>query len=220
MGSDIHVRVQRRECGSWVDVPVLDRYASDEKKASAQYVAPAALESRNYDVFGILADVRNGVGFAGVDIGDAWPVIVPPRGLPDGIAEASSLDDEDMQGDWLGDHSYSWLTLAELEAYPWETTLHRGRGVVSRAVFERWDGVHEIFPHSGGISGPHIKTVTAAEWRQMSDDKKDDGTRWYIQIEWEETAAEACQPFVTEALPWLRQFGAPADVRIVFGFDS
>lgn len=219
MGCDIHVRVQRRNGIGWIDVPVVDRYASDENKAAAQYVAPAALEMRNYDVFGILADVRNGVGFAGVDTGDAWPVIAEPRGLPDGLSEESSLD-EDMLGHWLGDHSHSWLTLAELEAFPWATTLHRGRGTVSRAVFEQWDGVHEIFPHSGGISGPGIQTVTAAQWRQMSEDQKDDGTRWHIRIEWQETAAEACNGFVNEALPWLRRFGAPADVRIVFGFDS
>src|ERR1700675_824321 len=30
------------------------------------------MRPRNYDFFGILADVRNGTGFAGVDIGDGW----------------------------------------------------------------------------------------------------------------------------------------------------
>jgi hypothetical protein len=28
------------------------------------------------------------------------------------------------------------------------------------------------------------------------------------------------RPFLDEALPWLRSLGPPAEVRIVFGFDS
>lgn len=65
--------------------------------------------ARHYTVFSVLADVRN------VDI----EPISSPRGLP----EDFTLD-EDYYHDlnktvWLGDHSFSWLLLSELEAYDW-----------------------------------------------------------------------------------------------------
>lgn len=43
--------------------------------------------SRNYNVFAILANVRNGYGFAGVDTGDALVPICEPRGIPGDLSE-------------------------------------------------------------------------------------------------------------------------------------
>lgn len=40
-------------------------------------------DNRNYDLFAALADVRNGVGFAGVKTGKAIEPIAMPRGIPD-----------------------------------------------------------------------------------------------------------------------------------------
>ncbi|WP_206689631.1 hypothetical protein, partial [Streptococcus pseudopneumoniae] len=46
-------------------------------------VAPLALSNRNYDLFGIIGNVRNGTGFAGVVLGTGWPSIADHRGLPE-----------------------------------------------------------------------------------------------------------------------------------------
>lgn len=66
MGCDIHSVAQVQEDGKWKTVEV--RVAGDD---------------RNYDSFAVLADVRNGSGFAGVKTGEGWDYIAEPRGLPD-----------------------------------------------------------------------------------------------------------------------------------------
>jgi hypothetical protein len=43
--------------------------------------------ARNYDWFAILADVRNGRGFAGVSTGEGFNVTAMPKGLPDDISD-------------------------------------------------------------------------------------------------------------------------------------
>lgn len=40
------------------------------------------------------------------------------------------------------------------------------------------------------------------------------------QVEWQVTRRKAVGKWVEEVLPFLSQFGAPDDVRLVFGFDS
>jgi len=42
---------------------------------------------RNYNAFAILADVRNGYGFAGCDTGDGFVPISTPKGFPDDMCE-------------------------------------------------------------------------------------------------------------------------------------
>ena len=116
MGCDIHIFVQHREGDRWEHVPFrpedLDEYRQHP------------LEQRNYLLFAVLADVRSR---------DGVTPIAEPRGLPDDIGyPVHGLEDPcdgdlyvDLEGGrkWMGDHSHSWLTLAELEAYPWDQEL-------------------------------------------------------------------------------------------------
>lgn len=116
MGTDIHGVFQRydQQAGLWEDVP-------------SEYE-----QQRHYQLFAVLADVRNGVGFAGVTTGEAVAPIAAPRGLPADFLcdteychKATNVDTlsplqrryrqpEDPLEVWLGDHSYSWLTGDEL----------------------------------------------------------------------------------------------------------
>lgn len=67
---------------------------------------------RNYLLFGLLAGVR---------AGNFQPPI-PPRGLPEDASPTVRLqyqDDRDA-------HTPSWLTLAELQAFPWDDPLPSG----------------------------------------------------------------------------------------------
>lgn len=67
MGCDIHLTVEAFRDGSWRCVP---------NDCGDWY------DNRNYDVFAILADVRNGSGFAGVSTGEGFAPIAPRRGIP------------------------------------------------------------------------------------------------------------------------------------------
>lgn len=75
---------------------------------------------RNYNLFAMLADVRNGSGFAGVQTGVGFE----PRGLPDDVTPGhyDETADDYVGGFNYGDHSFSYLTLKELLDYDWTQT--------------------------------------------------------------------------------------------------
>lgn len=177
MGCDIHVYAEVQENGKW-------------KRSDLEVP-----DDRNYWTFGILANVRNGYGFAGVDTGDAVRPISEPRGLP---ADRATFDDDDV---WLGDHSFSWLTLAELKAYPMDQTMTI-RGVVSGSQRDLVRAGKCPESWCGGKS-PMTKEDEHMEWKRPLTD-----SAWLF-------------PKIVEALDTYTQGKyAPEQVRIVFGFDS
>lgn len=169
---------------------------------------------RNYDVFAMLADVRNGHGFAGVDTGDGFVPIAAPRGFPPDVSEYVRRQSVD--------HTPSWVSLDELNAYDWtRTTKHRG--VVNTAGFLEFREKGKPTSYSGGVFGASIAMVTNEDMQAIIDGKKEvDGTP-YTVVEWEVTYEEAAGSFFTETLPKLREIRAKPgvlDLRIVFFFDS
>ena len=200
MGCDIHIATEMRHNGRWRRVRLDQEY-----------------DGRNYRLFAMLADVRNSYGIA---------PIAEPRGLPDDI----SHDLEDGENFWLGDHSYSWLTLRELGSYHWLRPLRLSGTIPLPKFVERIN--HEVddrpSEYSSGVSGPNVVTFS----RDEALTKIHNGgivlpssALPYVREEWEETHAEAAGTFYSETLPALRSLadrsGVTADdVRIVFGFDS
>lgn len=117
MGCDIHTVLQ----------------AFDDKDGKWKDVHTDAFDGRCYELFGILAGVRD----CSVE-----PIQVC-RGLPKGFKMERCQDNElldefdvdhvfDPFNDhvagtshgrfWMGEHSFGWVTLQELMNYPWETT--------------------------------------------------------------------------------------------------
>jgi hypothetical protein len=151
MGCDIHLIVQARRDGVWEDVVLnLDEEVEYDEFNDSFW------ESQSYATFALLADVRN-------DPADGITPISTPRGLPDDfecqddrrpstrpIEAGRLIGDVERNGKDLGEHSHSWVTLAELKAVPADQ-------------------------------------------------------RWALPEAW---------------IPELEKFGAPDDVRLVFGFDS
>jgi hypothetical protein len=123
------------------------------------------LDDRNYDLFALLADVRNGYGFAGTPRGNRIEPLSEPRGVPDD-ASFTWLETVDS---WSVDmHSHSWFTLAELVAWQEAGRLkpHMVRtGVIPASVYEQLkrDG-GEPQGWSGSVSGVGIWTLTPEQW--------------------------------------------------------
>lgn len=252
MGCDIHFFVEHRKDkdSPWVYAPRPTREQDRDP-----YYAKRAAENpndehyerwswqwyggRNYRLFGALADVRNGSGFAGVDMGNSVPVIALPRGMPHDLSvhlarvwTNQNLDYEDPRYDddldWLGDHSFTWLTLQELLDYPWDDGTER-RGVVS---FEQWQNrlavhgdalplVTDESPYdgwSGGISGPNIVVYEAKQ--VLSGVTAPADARVHVRDRWVTPMRKQCQDFVERTIPAMQQLGDPENVRCVFGFDS
>jgi hypothetical protein len=84
MGTDIHSIAQVKRDGQWVTVAI-----------------GIAGDQRNYNTFAMLANVRNGRGFAGCWTSTGFPVIHEPRGLPEDLATVDGFveDDEDFDDD-------------------------------------------------------------------------------------------------------------------------
>ncbi len=221
MGCDIHAIVQRKNSDDvWETIELPEHVSS-------------ALHQRDYDVFAILAGVR----------GDITP-ISEPRGLPE---DFESTQDEygtvfagadpivrDADGDlisydrYMGDHSYSWLTLAELNEYSW-AGLVKHYGFVAHKDYWGWnkyDRAEMRDPRSycKGASGPTIVIVSDEEGRNLPRPKRDDsgfgGT--YVQCSWWVPVTEAAGRLYTVVMPYLNEQAQnqPERIRLVFGFDS
>lgn len=203
MGTDIHPRVQVRQGSKWVTVK------DDGPKYNDGKYTWTILTDRNYRLFAVLANVRNGFGFAGVPTGSVVQPISKPRGLPDDV-----VDDGDF-----GDHDFSWVTLRELQEYPWNEA-HRSRGVVSWHQYEKWDKQSCPANHSGGIMGIGIITVSGPEAENIIARGHHNPDKLYVEVTWQDTIETNCNAFIDKVIPWLATLGAPDDVRLMFGFDS
>jgi hypothetical protein len=215
MGCDIHLIVERRVNGKWEIViphPKRTQYQSHHK-LNWDF-------NRSYDSFALMADVRNGYGFAGIDTGNGFIPISEPRGIPADTTFKESSDNDCY--DWLGDHSHSWLTIAEIKAYDW-TRRTKKRGFLQAEGYRAWreKGGYQEKGWSGGMIGKGVLTLSNEEMDAYIETPiKDDKIR-QTQVEWWADYKEAagCLWSLVEELDKLN-LGKPDDVRLVFGFDS
>jgi len=120
MGCDIHVYVEARGAnGKWECQDKVWKEADGEfrlyaqfgdcaRKANPQYNEPAyRYINRDYILFSVLADVRNGSE-------DKTPFIDEARGLPEDVTPEVKEQSESMGEDG---HSHSWLLLSEVLAW-------------------------------------------------------------------------------------------------------
>lgn len=205
MGCDIHAIWQAKKDGKWVDVE--STWEQD----------------RHYFLFSWLANVRNGHGFAGIPTYTPIKPISEPRGYPDDFVvdgdshpvsdpavmgrRAEYLEPGDKPEMFMGDHSHSWLTAAEILASPppakvWQT------GIVGREWFNEWDGVKGPESWSGGISGRDIKVA------ESPTDVTDETT--HVRIWW--IKPDDTLKYFTDEVKRLNDLHG--EVRLVFGFDS
>ena len=184
MGCDIHIIAEVKENGEWKrnTDPVFKNpwYREDEKDKPKDQQWKFALEpmssdppsGRNYDWFSILADVRNGSGFAGVNTGQGFDVITgKPRGLPTDISdeglkyfclpvtENPELFDKENDGNyyvdketalsWI-DKGYSKLITVDGEEYVTNPDYHSDNYVTAED-FENFDW-NQVTIKTGTIS--------------------------------------------------------------------
>jgi hypothetical protein len=170
MGCDIHLYVERKVDDKWVNADkwTPDPYYDEEDGANPLHVDydDRFYRGRNYDLFGMLANVRNGHGFAGCDTGDGFKPIATPRGLPaDVSAEVRAESDR-----WDGDgHSHSWFTLAELKAYDWQGQKTKHRGWVDPWNFTLWQRDGKPQAWSGGVSGGRVEHISNQQMARIID---------------------------------------------------
>ncbi len=181
MGCDIHLRIEKRVNNEWVNVPWT---SEDTRKYSRHHQdgleMPSCFDARNYNLFAVLADVRNGTW------GETLTPIAQPR---------DEWPGEDFPDGWLGDHSFSHVSLKELQDYPWDSS-YRYNAFVS----------HEQAKEMAETGKPPISWAA--------------GMNHGVEVSWVSTIRKAVHSWPDEVLPVLATIGSPEDVRLVFGFDS
>lgn len=262
MGTDIHCWVETRKAGAWTlyqplptdagwsewhNGPNARRYSDTTDNEHRLHVCGWNLD-RCYDLFAILADVRNGYVFAGVSTGDGFEPVLSfmdgngnlshRRGWPtDAGAELNAAEI---------DHSPSWLTLRELNEYNWLDQFAKKNGVISLPEYvKRRDAkiVGEPSEYSGALWGPNCEELkpadadrllrigerTVAGWSADSlgrTNRRPPGhPNTVVRVEWIVSYAQAAGDFYDKHLPDLnaaakREGVSTNDVRIVFYFDS
>ena len=243
MGCDIHLYVERKNTNrEWEAVGdfVIDEEFYDKNDPDVvPDVKGHYYYGRNYDLFGILANVRNGRGFAGRVTGAGYSPIAYPKGLPDDIdPKIKAVADR-----WNADgHSHSYLTIREIIEYDWtQTTMQIA--TVNASEYIRWQDAKKSYFYNpddepmpetyGGVwsnDGPevtetdmqqYIDELVAAHpdlWPYEAVDQHKD--KRYCHVAWKESYIQAGKDFLGTVLPRLWRLGSPDDVRIVFWFDN
>lgn len=214
MGTDIHGVFQKWDGKRWVDIP--SKYQGH----------------RHYQLFAVLAGVRNGVGFAGCPTGEAIKPIAEPRGYPEGFAvqdDMHPVDNVDKMTAWrrechekyekdkpleifMGDHSHSWLTGEEMLKWFKKAPVVTKVGIIDRAEYAKWNGKGEPASYCGGVGGPGVLIVddTRASMKAQPD--------WtYVSVTWKQSLRKELAYFFDEVQRLQKEHGK---VRFVFGFDS
>ena len=216
MGTDIHMIAERRIDGKWQtfeEEVFNDCSWGNVTKTSSPY------ESRNYNLFAILAGVRNGRGFAGCKIGEPFDPISRPKGYP------ADMDKKSMNY-MSEEHSASWLTLKEIDRYDW-SQKHRNYGVVSEDTYKNFimQGENpDVW--SGGIGGDNYVTIDEDEMialiqgRMLREPDKHYFTGCYFYPETYQDYAEDFLENMEIQRKHIPEGGTTEDVRIVFDFDS
>jgi len=225
MGTDIHCFAEvRNKSGKWKVAPFHNRKSNRNDIVKDFYDDEQITEldlGRNYDLFAILANVRNGVGFAGVVTGEGFNFISQPKGLPN--------DMDPLLVEYANknlDHTPSWLSLRSILDFDWsQTTKHQG--VVTAHQYTKWLENCDKSPDSycGNVSGPGVKIISRQEmdellYRGAIELVLHDTFQYYTCVEWTEVYKDSCDHFWNEVIPLLKKLGKPEDVRLVFWFDS
>jgi hypothetical protein len=170
-------------------------------------------DGRNYELFGVLAGVREG----------NMPMIDPdgPRGTPDDLS-AELQHSVDRWGD--DGHSHTWYTLKELKEFDWGT-----KGVVEGMVdFDTYKEYHKtgkVTSWCRGVGGGKTKIVSEKEMQELITKRKSRKFDYYCHIKWYPKAAEYCQGFVEGTLVEMEkvatEYGVDHDhIRFVCWFDN
>lgn len=179
-------------------------------------------DDRCYNLFAILADVRNGTGFAGVKTGECFNPISEPKGYP------ADLSDElwaEMVPSF-GAYGASWLTLRELVEYDWDQ-LHRDYGCVSEDVYKNSVMQGEC-PQiwCGSVSGQNTVLLSEEAMVDLIDGiyPRDNTKQYYTCCYFvPKRYREVINGFYEDVIPVLKTLvpegGTYDDVRLVFDFD-
>lgn len=169
-------------------------------------------DGRNYDLFAILADVRNRSNIIPIS---------QPKGVPNDIGSKVSSEYEDWRGDA---HSASYYTLKELLEYKWDQKTNHS-GVISISQYADYIKTGSPKCYSQSVMGGKVEYLTLDEANDYLKGKYklDNDKSYYVKVYWSESYRESAEVFIENVIPELESLSDSVnkeDVRIVFWFDN
>lgn len=229
-----NVRVPTGEPCGWCTNDGSDCEDEDDRVYYAnRYVEPGKTRDRwysdrNYLVFAMLANVRNGYGFAGTPTHTPIaPICEEPRGIPDDVTDGT-------RAILSGEHTETWITLGEIWAHDWAQPIAQF-GVVDPSQFLVFQEKGRPDSWSGGISGGQVVSVTNERMAELVESgqidwssgeaglfghpRGMDGNLYITRVEWITTTEESCSAFL-ERMKLLSDAVGERPTRLVMDFDS
>ena len=220
MGCDIHIfaETKLRDYWTYTDKFWENTYYNKDSRPCAwnTQLTDEPYDGRNYDLFALLANVRNGRGFAGCDTGDTIIPIAKPKGLPSDVSE--EIQEKSDRWDTDG-HSHSYLTLSELtNAQVQRIKISRGWVTSGEYIkFKECGKPSEWWGGVGGVSTKHLPNP-GMDSRIMAG--KLVGHE-YTQVEFELDISNLLDELVGNLEELLRFVDNDAErIRTVFWFDN
>lgn len=205
MGTDIHLQVERynEETKTWIDINkealpyrgTLDGLwgnSDDKPKRTEQEIQDMIFEywnnnpeNRCYMVFSLLANVRNGYGFAGVETYKPIEPIDHLRGFPSNTAFDEVFDEAE---EWC--HSFTYYSMKELlEHTGWGEDVHNSGYVSYNAWREYIESKATDSPmpcpgdYCGDVNGGGIEKYSMDDFDNLDPHNAD---KMYIKAKWTE----------------------------------
>lgn len=250
MGCDIHFYTEKKVNGKWESADKLSKnkyYDKNDPDGEQEFeiaYGDRLYDGRNYNLFAILADVRNGRGFAGDDTGDGFKPISDPKGLPEDCCDFIKGQCETWGGDG---HSHSYFTVKELLEYDWtqKTTI---RTIMDLRTYVQWvnhlknEGRYPEICYTG-VSGKKInedevlefinknfkplKPFEDMDWdvrtfvhNYLTENKVGSFDIPHVKAEFQIPYCNAANELLSSTIPKLLRLGKHDEVRIVFWFDN
>lgn len=230
MGCDIHLYTEINTGKAWEPLRSMRVDEYSEKPGVQMYMTEEGV-GRNYRLFALLANVRNGHGFAGVDLGDPTVPVSEPKGLPVDVSPECRTESDNWGVDG---HSHSWFTLAEMYEHDWSSK------VVNRCWVRRKRNAPPLSKHWAELEDPDafrdqmqkLATSYPDDWMSFDwyaetcgDSSEGQGPSGWRTMQWESTHRhEAGRHFFAllfdMACEAHKRGVSPSDVRIVFWFDN
>ena len=233
MGCDIHCGIEaKQKDGSW---KFLSPTTTEDGVFGLDW-KQAPYDSRNYELFAFLADVRQ--EYDEEDHPLIEP-ICPPKGVPDDASEVW----KQIVKQWGADgHSHTHFTLMELLEAPW-AQMCTDKFVVDAVNYNRWKKFGTPKPQSycGSVGGKDIvvhDSDQSAEWvgiQNALDDDLRSGMRWeqvsvkynssYVRSQSHTPVYQIAGEFWSNTIPQMLAAAKVnnvewEDIRLVMFFDN
>ncbi len=198
MGTDCGFLLERREGGQWR--PITPSPADLDTLVGW-------LQNRDYTLYSILAGDVRGRG--------TWcEPVVPVRGFPADSPVVGKLAGQPDRGEC---HNATWMTIAELDAFPWRTKT------IAHEAYLDGTGYLELLLDGAPRSWLDWHGDREAVSADLMESRLNRGQRTHhllTKVTLNTPYGYFAEPFLKHVLPVLRRQGPPADVRLILSFDS